>query len=153
MTFKERIGWKEDSLVWYLVTRTAFNSGRVDIVTINDPFVDLDDMNHYDSTQGKFKDTAKAENGKLVSNGKPIHSFHERDLADIKRGDAGADHDVGPLVPSPPWRKLIHLKREAKIVPICRDGVPVCDRCEPWEVGQFPQDGQQHLYTTNSLAT
>ncbi|XP_069316092.1 glyceraldehyde-3-phosphate dehydrogenase-like isoform X2 [Eulemur rufifrons] len=62
-----------------LVTRAAFNSGKVDIVAINDPFIDLNYM---------------AENGKLFINGHPITIFQERDSTKIKWGEAGADYVV-----------------------------------------------------------
>ncbi|XP_027461339.1 glyceraldehyde-3-phosphate dehydrogenase-like [Zalophus californianus] len=80
-----------------LVTRAAFNCGKVDIVAINDYFIDLNYMVYilqYDSTPGKFHGTVRAENWKLVINGKSIPIFQERDPANIKWGDASAEYVV-----------------------------------------------------------
>jgi len=80
-----------------LVTRAAFSSKKVDIVAINDPFIDLEYMVYmfkYDSTHGRFHGEVKAEGDKLVVDGHKITVFHERDPANIKWGDAGADYVV-----------------------------------------------------------
>ncbi|XP_045403302.1 glyceraldehyde-3-phosphate dehydrogenase-like isoform X2 [Lemur catta] len=76
---KVKAGINGFGCIGHLVTRAAFNSGKVDIVTINDPFIDLNYM---------------AENGKLVINGHPITIFQERDPTKIKWGEAGADYIV-----------------------------------------------------------
>ncbi|XP_008158488.2 glyceraldehyde-3-phosphate dehydrogenase-like isoform X1 [Eptesicus fuscus] len=103
-----------------LVTRAAFNSGKVDIVAINAPFIDLNYMVYmfqYDSTHGKFKGTVKAENGKLVINGKSISIFQERDPANVKWGDAGAEYVVESTSVFTTMEKAgAHLKSGAKRV-------------------------------------
>ncbi|XP_055991433.1 glyceraldehyde-3-phosphate dehydrogenase-like [Sorex fumeus] len=80
-----------------LVTRVAILTGKVEIVAINDPFLDLNYMAYlfqHDSTHGKFRGSVKAEDGKLVINGKAIISFQERDAANIKWAEAGAEYIV-----------------------------------------------------------
>ncbi|KAK7805797.1 hypothetical protein U0070_007489 [Myodes glareolus] len=98
--------------------RAAFTSGKVDIVAINDPFIDLNYlvyMFQYDSTHGKFKGTVKAENGKLVINGNAITIFQERDPANIKWGDAGAEYVVESTSVLTTMEKAgAHLKSGAK---------------------------------------
>ncbi|XP_036919657.1 glyceraldehyde-3-phosphate dehydrogenase-like [Sturnira hondurensis] len=92
-----KIGMNGFGHIGCLVTKVAFYSGKVDVVTINDTFIDFNYMVYlyqYDSTHGKFKGTVKAENGKLVINRKSISIFEEQDPANIKWDDAGAEYVV-----------------------------------------------------------
>ncbi|CAB1351154.1 unnamed protein product, partial [Coregonus sp. 'balchen'] len=73
-------------------------SGEVNIVAINDPFINLDYIVYifkYDSTHSVWKHSeVRQENGKLVIGNLHITVFHERDPSQIKWGDAGADYVV-----------------------------------------------------------
>uniref|UniRef100_A0A452V6Z0 Glyceraldehyde-3-phosphate dehydrogenase n=1 Tax=Ursus maritimus TaxID=29073 RepID=A0A452V6Z0_URSMA len=104
--------------IGHLINKAAFNSGRVDVVTISDPFIDLNYMVHmYDSTHGKFHGTVKAENGKFIINGKPTSIFQEPDPANIKWGDAGAEYVVESTEVFTTMEKAgAHLKGAAKRV-------------------------------------
>ncbi|KAM4808323.1 glyceraldehyde-3-phosphate dehydrogenase-like [Rhinophrynus dorsalis] len=103
-----------------LVTRAAFNSGKVQIVAINDPFIDLEYMVYmfkYDSTHGPFKGTVKADKGKLIINEQEISVFQEREPSNIKWGDAGADYVVESTgVFTTIDKASLHLKGGAKRV-------------------------------------
>ncbi|KAL4683421.1 hypothetical protein H8959_021115 [Pygathrix nigripes] len=104
----------------HLVTKAAFNSGKVDIVTISDPFIDLNYMVYmfqYDSTHGKFHGTVKTENGKLVISGHPITIFQERDPSKIKWGNAGTQYIVESIGVFTTMEKVgAHLQGGAKRV-------------------------------------
>ncbi|KAG9471311.1 glyceraldehyde-3-phosphate dehydrogenase isoform X2 [Eleutherodactylus coqui] len=93
-----KIGINGFGRIGRLVSRCAFERPKgVEVVAINDPFIDLDYMVYmfkYDSTHGRFKGTVCAENGKLVINGHAITVSHERDPANIKWADAGAVYVV-----------------------------------------------------------
>ncbi|KAH0520397.1 Glyceraldehyde-3-phosphate dehydrogenase [Microtus ochrogaster] len=115
-----KVGMNGFGCIGRLVTRAAFTSGKVDVVAINDPFIDLNYMVYmfqYDATHGKFKGTVKAENGKLVINGKAITIFQDRDPANIKWGDAGAEYVVESTGVFTTMEKAgVHLKGGSKSV-------------------------------------
>lgn len=78
-----------------LAFRYASTLSDVEVVAINDPFIDLDYMVYmlkYDSTHGAFKGEVKAEDGKLVVNGKKISLYAERNPADIKWVNDGVEY-------------------------------------------------------------
>src|SRR5574344_572197 len=80
-----------------LVFRAAQERNDVQIVAVNDPFLDLDYliyMLNYDTVHGKFQGTAENKNGKLFINGKEVAFFVEKDPANIGWGASGAEYVV-----------------------------------------------------------
>lgn len=80
-----------------LVFRASLARTDVEVVAINDPFIDVDYMVYmlkYDSIHGRFKGDVSVNNGKLVVNGKEITVFECKDPAEIAWGQAGADYVV-----------------------------------------------------------
>ncbi|KAI8081140.1 glyceraldehyde-3-phosphate dehydrogenase 3 [Thamnidium elegans] len=80
-----------------IVLRASLDNPQVKVVSINDPFIDLDYMVYmfkYDSTHGRFKGTVEKKNGKLVVNGHEISVHAERDPTKIPWGEDGADYVI-----------------------------------------------------------
>jgi len=80
-----------------IVMRNAIEHGDLEVVGVNDPFIDLDYMVYmfkYDSTHGRFKGHVEAKDGKLYVNGNPVIVHNERDPANIKWGECGAEYIV-----------------------------------------------------------
>jgi len=89
-----KIGINGFGRIGRLVARAAQKNPAVQIVAINDPFIDLDYMVYlfkYDSTHGQFQGDVHTEGGKLVINNNHIAVFTERDPAKIPWGANGAD--------------------------------------------------------------
>ncbi len=106
-----------------LVFRAAVAQPDIyEVVGINDPFIDLDYMVYmvkYDTIHGQFKGEVKAENGKLVVNGKAISVYAEKDPAAIKWGECGAEYVVESTgVFCTTEKASAHLKGGAKKVVI-----------------------------------
>jgi glyceraldehyde 3-phosphate dehydrogenase len=103
-----------------IVFRNAVIHGDLDVVAINDPFIDLDYMVYmfkYDSTHGRFKGEVSAKDGKLIINGKAVSVFNERDPASINWASAGAEYIVESTgVFTTTDKASAHLKGGAKKV-------------------------------------
>ncbi|KAL4978923.1 glyceraldehyde-3-phosphate dehydrogenase [Aspergillus desertorum] len=80
-----------------IVFRNAIEAGTVDVVAVNDPFIETHYaayMLKYDSQHGQFKGTIETYDQGLVVNGKKIRFHTERDPANIPWGQDGAEYIV-----------------------------------------------------------
>jgi len=80
-----------------LVFRAAQKMDGIDIVGINDPFIDPEYMVYmlkYDTVHGRFDGTASNDSDSITVNGKKIKVFSEMDPANIKWGEVGATYVV-----------------------------------------------------------
>lgn len=93
---KIKVGINGFGRIGRLVFRAAQNRSDVQVVAIND-LIDVDYMAYmlkYDSTHGQFKGTVEVKDGQLVVNGKTVRVTAEKNPADIKWGEVGADYVV-----------------------------------------------------------
>jgi len=80
-----------------IVFRASVARSDMQIVAINDPFIDLDYMVYmlkYDSIHGRFKGEVCAEGGKLVVNGRQIAVYACMKPEEIPWGETGAEYVV-----------------------------------------------------------
>jgi len=81
-------------MIGRLVARAAVNNPKVQVVSVNDPFMDPEYMVYlfkYDSTHGPFKGTVETKDGKLIINGKVINVHTSKVPAEIPWGADGVD--------------------------------------------------------------
>jgi len=79
-----------------LVFRAACARNDIEVVGIND-LLDANYMSYmlrYDTVHGRFKGSVDVKDGKLVVNGKAIRITAEKDPANLKWGDVGAEYVV-----------------------------------------------------------
>lgn len=80
-----------------LVFRASVERDNLDVVAINDPFIDLEYMVYmlkYDSVHGKFDGEVYIKGDKLIVNGKEVTVFQEMNPEEIKWGSVGVDYVV-----------------------------------------------------------
>ncbi len=88
-----RIGINGFGRIGRLVFRIACGREDIEVVGIND-LIDVDYiayMLRYDSTHGRFAGEVSVRDGALVVNGRSIRISSERDPANLRWGDVGAD--------------------------------------------------------------
>ena len=80
-----------------LVFRASIERDNLEVVAINDPFIDLEYMVYmlkYDSVHGKFNGEVSIKGDKLVVNGKEITVFQAMNPEEIAWGEAGVEYVV-----------------------------------------------------------
>ena len=88
-----RLGINGFGRIGRLVFRRACEQADIEVVGIND-LIDVDYiayMLRYDSTHGRFQGAVEVINGALVVNGRAIRISSERDPADLRWDEVGAD--------------------------------------------------------------
>jgi len=93
---KIKIGINGFGRIGRFVFRVAVANENIEVVGIND-LIDVDYMAYmlkYDSTHGRFKGTVEVKDGALVVNGKKIRVTAEKNPADLKWGEVGAEYVV-----------------------------------------------------------
>ncbi|MDR2645391.1 MAG: type I glyceraldehyde-3-phosphate dehydrogenase, partial [Endomicrobium sp.] len=79
-----------------LVFRAAQNRSDIEVVAVND-LISVDYMAYmlkYDTIHGQFKGTVEVKDGNLVVNGKTVRVTAEKNPADLKWGEIGAEYVV-----------------------------------------------------------
>ena len=80
-----------------LVFRAAAANPEIEVVGVNDPFIDLDYMVYmlrYDTVHGQFKGDISIKDGKLVVNGEETAVYACMNATEIPWKDCGAEYVV-----------------------------------------------------------
>ena len=90
-----KIGINGFGRIGRLVMRAACANPNVQVVAVNDPFIDPDYMVYmmkYDTVHGQFDGTVEAKDGKLIVNGNPVYVYACKDPAEIPWSESGAEY-------------------------------------------------------------
>ena len=90
-----KIGINGFGRIGNLTFQAALEKGDVEVVSINDPFISADYMAYivkFDTVHGRFKGEERAEDGKLIVNGKEIKVYNETDPKNIPWGADGVEY-------------------------------------------------------------
>ena len=105
-----------------LVMRVSLERDNVDVVAVNDPFIDVEYMKYmltYDTIHGKYNADIKVDGNDLVINGKVVKVFNCMEPSEIPWGEVGAEYVVESSgVFTTTEKAEAHLKGGAKKVVI-----------------------------------
>ena len=93
---KIKVGINGFGRIGRLAFRAALKKGNIEVVGIND-LIDVNYMAYmlkYDSVHGRFDGTVEVSDGKLVVNGKAIRVTAEKDPANLKWNEVGAEYII-----------------------------------------------------------
>ncbi|KAF9911613.1 hypothetical protein BX616_010541 [Lobosporangium transversale] len=115
-----KIGINGFGRIGRLVLRAALQNKQVEVVAVNDPFIDADYMVYmfkYDSTHGRYKGHVEAKDGHLIVDGHKIAVHGFKNPEEIPWGSDGADYVVESTgVFTTTEKASAHLKGGAKKV-------------------------------------
>ena len=92
-----KIGINGFGRIGRLVFRVVMDHPEAEIVAVNDPFIDAEYMVYmlkYDSVHGRFKGSAKAQDNKLLVNGRTIAVYAAKQPEEIPWAACGAEYVV-----------------------------------------------------------
>ncbi len=92
-----KIGINGFGRIGRLVFRAAMENPNVEVLGINDPFIDLEYMTYmlrYDTVHGQFKGDISVEGDKLVVNGKKVAVYAAMNPEEIPWSECGAEYIV-----------------------------------------------------------
>ena len=90
-----KIGINGFGRIGNLSFQAAMAKEEVEVVAINDPFIEADYMAYmtkYDTVHGRFNGTVEAKDGNLIVNGKTIKVYNEMDPHNIPWGELGVEY-------------------------------------------------------------
>ena len=123
---KIKIGINGFGRIGRLVLRVASERKDVEVVGINDPFLDVEYAKYlfeYDSIHGKFNGNCKVVDNMLVVNGKKIKFYAQKDPSLIPWTECGAEYIVESTGVFTTYEKAqAHLKAGAKKVIVSAPG-------------------------------
>jgi len=97
MSTKARIGINGFGRIGRLVARVAAQNPNVELVAINDPFLDPPNMHYlfyYDTVHGKFQGEVSHTTDTLVINGHTVKVYEKRNPAEIPWGENKVDYVI-----------------------------------------------------------